>query len=57
MNKNRMDYLCDDDLLINILSFYDDPKNKKNFKKWKKGRANDIHRSERSNAESRGSNI
>lgn len=33
MNKNRMDYLCDDDLLINILFFYDDPKNKKNFKK------------------------
>lgn len=33
MNKNRMDYLCNDDLLINILSFYDDPKNKKNFKK------------------------
>lgn len=57
MNKNRMDYICDDDLLINILSFYDDPKNKKNFKKWKKGRANDIHRSEGSNDASRESNI
>ena len=57
MSESKKDYLCDDDLLKNILLFYGDPKNKKNFKKWKKGRANDIHRSKRSDVAGRKSNI
>ncbi len=56
MSENTMDYFCDR-LSEGVQNFYMNPKNMEDFKKWKKGRANDIHRSERSNDASRESNI
>lgn len=56
ISENEMDYFCDG-LLEGVQNFYMNPKNVEDFKKWKKGRANDIHRSEKSNDASRESNI
>ena len=56
MSENTMDYFCDR-LSEGVQNFYMNPKNMEDFKKWKKGRTNDIHRSERSNDASRESNI
>lgn len=56
MSENTMDYFCDR-LSEGVQNFYMNPKNMEDFKKWKKGRTNDIHRSERSNDASRESNF